>query len=338
MKTVGIIGLGHIASVYGHAYTHAGGIHESDLVSLAGVADISAEAHEKFNEQWGDKFPDTAHYNDYADLFAAGTPDIVAICTRGPHHYRAMMDTLKAGPKAIFLEKPPTCSLQEMDEINAAAETAGIPITVSYSRHWGAHVLRMAELIREGLVGDVTAVLGHCGHPVLSFSSHQTDMICQFAGYDPVAVYARGSVPDKEVPEGYDPEPVLSSMIIEFGSGIIGTQVSVQGALGGFSCTVEGTEGRASIGYYKPPAACNKKGEALDLSPHGIPENGSCSPFKLAYEQIAAHLDGGPLPDCTGSDYVAVNETGFAAIESILTGRRIELPNTNRSRKLFANM
>jgi len=32
-----------------------------------------------------------------------------------------------------------------------------------------------------------------------------------------------------------------------------------------------------------------------------------------------------------------VNELGFAGIESVLTGRRIELPSANRSRMIYAN-
>ncbi len=335
MQTVGIIGLGHIASSYGGAYTHVGGIAESNQVVLAAVADPAQAAHDTFMEQWGETFPDTKHYSSYAEMFDGEDLDIVAVCTRGPHHYTAMMDTIKAAPKAIFLEKPATCSLDEMDEVVAAAKAANIPITVSYSRHWGPHVLRMAELIKDGLIGEVTGVVGHCGNSLLSFTSHQTDMICQFAGYDPVAVYARGTVPEGEVPEGYEPEPQLQSMVIEFASGVMGTQVAVDGQLGSLACTIQGTEGQACVAFYKPPVARNKQGEPIDLNALGLPEN--ASPFKMAYEQIAAHLDGGPLPDCTGDDFIAVHETGFAAIESILTGQRVEIPNVNRSRKIFAN-
>ena len=148
--------------------------------------------------------------------------------------------------------------------------------------------------------------------------------------------YARGSMPDQDVREGYEPEPCLQSMIIEFTSGVIGTQVAVPGELGSFACTIQGAEGRACVGYYQPPAAWDKKGNPIDLAKYQIPQ-GSGSPFKLAYEQIAAHLDGGPLPDCSGDHFVAVHEIGFGAVESILTGQRIELPNQNRTRKIFAN-
>ena len=340
MYRVGIMGLGQIAAGYSGPedeipYTHAGGINHSSAVELAAVADISKDARDKFRAKWGRCFPNTEYYDSAKGMLDAGGIDIVAVCIRGPHHYTALLEVIEAAPRAIFLEKPPTCSLGEMDDVVSAAKAASIPITVSYSRHWGSHVLRMSELIKDGLIGEITSVVGYCGESFLSFSSHTTDMICQFAGYCPTAVFARGKVPEVDVPDGYEPEPKLSSMVVEFENGVTGTQIGHPGENGSFCCEVVGTEGRAFIPFYAQPSAHDKKGGAIDLETHGMPA--AASPFKLAYDQIAAHLDGGMLPDCTNDDFVAVHEIGFAGIESTLTNQRIQLPNENRTRKVFAN-
>ena len=87
-------------------------------------------------------------------------------------------------------------------------------------------------------------------------------------------------------------------------------------------------------GIYTPPLARTKDG-AVDLSQHAMPPNASV--FKVAYDQIANHLDGGPLPHCTDDDWHVVNELGFAGIESALTGQRVTIPNQNRSRMVYAN-
>ena len=121
----------------------------------------------------------------------------------------------------------------------------------------------------------------------------------------------------------------MTSMTIEFENGVAGMQVSAAGEYGSFYCDIIGSAGRARVGIYTPPFACNQKGTPIDLAQYNMPDN--ASPFKVAYEQIAAHLDGGPLPACTNKDWVAVNEIGFAAVESILTNRRVTLPNVNRS-------
>lgn len=341
MARAGIIGLGSIAAGYGNPedpapYTHAGGIYRSNQVELAAVADFAKTARSEFREKWGAYFPDVGYYEETAAMLQEEDLDIVALCIRGPHHYQALLEVLEATPRAVFLEKPPTCSLREMDVVVSRAAALNIPITVSYSRHWGPHVLRMAELIGEGLIGDVQSVVGFCGKGFLSFASHTTDMICQFAGYDPVAVYARGTISEEEVPKGYEPEPRLSSMTIEFASGIVGTQVQATDPNGKlFSCLVEGSEGRAFVPFYGEPAAWNKEGDSIPGEVLAIPEK--ISPFQVAYEQIADHLEGGPLPHCTNEAFIKVHEIGFAGIESVLTSQRVELPNANRKRLIYAN-
>ena len=79
----------------------------------------------------------------------------------------------------------------------------------------------------------------------------------------------------------------------------------------------------------------HQSGNAIDLNRSVMP--GTASPFKLAYEQIANYLDGGALPDCTNDNFAAVHEVCFAGIESVLTNRRIVIPNDNRKRRVFAN-
>ena len=340
MYRVGIVGIGAIAALeWGNPgdtapYNHAGGIYQSDGVDLAAVADLSRERQGAFRDKWGDCFPQTKTYDTIPEMCAAEDLDIVSVCVRGPHHFAVTMEVIETNPRAIFLEKPPTCSLREMDEIVAAARAAGIPITVSYSRHWAPSVLRMDQLVKEGLIGDVETVIGYCGGTFLSFASHTTDLICQFAGYCPTAVFARG-IAEGDVPDGYEPEPSLTSMIVEYENGVSGVQIGAAGEYGSMYCDVVGTEGRARVGMYIPPFACDKRGRPIDLPQYGIP--GNASPFKGAYEQIAAHLDGGPLPACTNEGWIAVHEIGFAAIESILTDRRVLLPNANRTRQIFAN-
>ena len=96
-----------------------------------------------------------------------------------------------------------------------------------------------------------------------------------------------------------------------------------------------GTEGLVRAGIYMPPYAHNKKRELIDIKTLGMPENASV--FTVAYGQIADYLKGGPLPDCTNEDFMAVHEIGFAAIESMKTGECVALPVQNRTRKVFAN-
>jgi len=339
MYKVGIIGLGHIvrgdAQKHPDPYCHAAGVSQSEKVELAGVAELSAETQQTFKDAWGKRLPDVTYYKAAKDMLAAESPDIVSICVRGPQHFAVAMDVIESRPKAIFLEKPPSCSLAEMDQMLAAADTNGIPITVSYSRHFSPKVMWMEKLIKDGLIGDLQAVIGYCGCGVLSSCSHVTDQICQFVGYDPQAVFARGRIFD-DAPEGYKPEPRLDSMTIEFPHGVHGHHIGVDvGAEGAFYCDLIGSEGYARAGIYIEPMAVRHGEGPVDLSSRGMPTEESA--FKVAYDQIADHLDGGDYPSCTGQNFVTVNEVGFAAIESILTDRRVLLGEVDRDLKVFAN-
>jgi len=340
MFSVGIIGIGSISEGYGepddpYAYCHAAGILHSDRVQLRAVADLDENRRERFRIKWGRYFPEATSHNSARSLLDSDVPDVVAVCVRGPHHFDVVREVIQAGPRAIFIEKPPTCSLREMDVLLAEANARNIPITVSYSRHWAPHVLRLQQLVRDGLIGEVRKVVGYVGGTFLSFASHTTDLICQFAGYCPESVMAHGHYRDDEViPDGYEGEPVIDGALIRFRNGVTGIHVGSDAEHGGFYCDVFGSGGRVRAGMYIPPYACDGDRTPIDLSAE-MPENKSV--FAVAYEQIARYLDGGALPDCTNDDFAAVHEVGFAAIESVNTGQHISIPNQRRDRLIFAN-
>jgi len=343
MYKVGVIGLGSIAARYSnpsdlYPYCHVGGIRLCESTELAAVADLSEERRNEFKQTWGPAFPSDSirYYESNLEMLDKEDFDIVAICVRGPYHYKVAMDVISSGKtRFIFLEKPMGCSLQEVDEMTYAAEAKGIPIIVDYSRHWGPHLIRLQELVKNGLVGSVQSVIGYCPGGILSFSIHTTDMICQFAGYDPISACGYVQQSQGQEPEGYEPEPAIIGATIRFKSGVTAYHVGQHGTTGAFAVDVLGSEGSLHAGFYSNTIARDKKGQEIDNSTLNLPPNESV--FKVAYQQIATYLDGGPLPHCAKDDYMAVNEIGFATIESSLTGKIIEIPCQNRNRLIFAN-
>ena len=152
MYKVGIIGLGSIAARYAkpadaYPYCHTGGIRFCDSTELVAVADLSQERRDEFRETWGPAFPPDSinYYESDVEMLGRESLDIVAVCVRGPHHYKVAMEVLKADIKSIFLEKPMGCSLTEVDEMTRIADAKGIPIVVSYSRHWAPSSDTFAE-------------------------------------------------------------------------------------------------------------------------------------------------------------------------------------------------
>ena len=341
MYSVGVVGRGNIAAMYANPedeepYCHVGGVRDSENVQLQAVTDVSGDARDRFRSTWGEVFPAVGYYESVDAMTTAESLDIIAVCVPGPYHHEMTKEVLSADPRAVFLEKPPTCSLAQMDDLTSIADERSIPITVSYSRHWDPSVRRLQELVEAGVIGEVEQVISYNGGAVLSYASHSTDHLYQFAGAPAETVVASGSIPDSEdVPEGYVPEPTLDSMLIEFENGVTGVQIGSEGEHGEFYCEVIGTDGMVRAGIYIEPAIFDEDGDPVDLEEYDFPE--SRGVFTVAYDEIAAYLDGGDLPQCTNEHYERVHEIGFGAIESIYTGERIELPNENRERLVFAN-
>ena len=343
MYRVGIIGLGSIAARYSnpsdpYPYCHTGGIRQCEVTKLVAVADMSDDRKSEFQQTWGPAFPENSiqYYDSDVEMLEGENLDIVAVCVRGPFHFAVMENVLKADIKAIFLEKPAGCSLQEVDRMTAGADQKGIPIVVDYSRHWAPHLLRLQSLVKDGLVGEVKSVIGYCGGTILSFAIHNTDMICQFAGYDPASVAAHVRDGSDTANPDYDPEPAIVGSSIRFNSGVQGFHVGENAKRGAFSVDVLGTEGLLTAGYSRGMTRLtDNDGKVVDNDTLDLPENASV--FQVSYLQIADYLDGGDLPDCAGDDYIAVNEIGFATIESGLTGQTVEIPNQKRDRLIYAN-
>jgi|GEM_PF-529928 len=337
--TVGLVGLGNIAAFkWGRpgdplAFNHAGGLAVSERVELVGVADVSSEKLDRFRREWGPYLPAAACHESLEALLAAGVPDIAAIATPGVTHFALAMRALEAGCRAVFLEKPPTPSLAELDELLAAAARRGASVTVSYTRHWKPHVAGLERLVKGGLIGRVHKVVGHVGGSTLYFHGHVIDMICQFAGYEAEAVYAVGRA-GPPAPPPYEADPVLGAMVVQFASGVTGVGVGAPGRFPpGFYVEVFGTGGSGTVGADVPASARDARGRAIDLAALGMPAERNA--FAEAYDAIAAHLDGGPPPACSGPDAAAVSEIGFAAVASIQVGRPVELPCADRARRVW---
>ncbi len=109
-----IVGTGAIA------HFHARSIEASTQARLVAVTDLSRPAADRFAAQWGDP----AVYDTLDDLLAAEHPDVVHICTPPGAHRDQTVAAFAAGAHVI-VEKPPAPSLDELDEMRAAAEGRG---------------------------------------------------------------------------------------------------------------------------------------------------------------------------------------------------------------------
>ncbi len=138
---VGVVGLGEIGQV------HLKGVARSSVARLAAVADLDANLTGAAVRATG-----ATPYADIAGLLADPTVDVVSICLpHNLHHLYAML-ALAAG-KHVLVEKPLALSVDECDDLIAAAGRQGVALGVSHNQLFYPPHVRAKELIDDGTIG-----------------------------------------------------------------------------------------------------------------------------------------------------------------------------------------
>jgi predicted dehydrogenase len=102
----------------------------------------------------------TPWYSDLGALLAdptARTPDVVVVCTPIHTHAPLAAQALGAGCD-VLLEKPPTSSLGEFDQLLAVVEETGRSVQVGFQTFGSAALPALHEVVASGEIGDVTGV------------------------------------------------------------------------------------------------------------------------------------------------------------------------------------
>jgi predicted dehydrogenase len=143
---VGIIGCGRIVED-----AHAPSLLSlADTATVVALADPSAERREAVAAIVGSV---PVEHEDWREMLERVPLDVAVIAV--PHHLHkaAIVDAAKAGVD-IVSEKPLANTLEEIDEIEAAVEAAGIRLSVMHNWLWNSNLRTAVGLVSEGAVGD----------------------------------------------------------------------------------------------------------------------------------------------------------------------------------------
>jgi UDP-N-acetylglucosamine 3-dehydrogenase len=139
---VGIVGLGEIGQI------HLQGFLRADGARVAAVTDLDAELAASTAAAAG-----AVAHPDLEALLADAAVDVVSVCLPHRLHKPVALAAIAAG-KHVLLEKPLALTVEECDEIIAAAEAAGVKVGVQHNQlYYPAHV-RARELLAAGDLGD----------------------------------------------------------------------------------------------------------------------------------------------------------------------------------------
>ena len=187
-------------------------------VQIAAIADITPEALEKGRSAC----PGAATYNDHKRMLAEH-PELDAVVVVIPNylHAQVTLDALEAG-KHVLVEKPMATRLADADRMISVAAQRKLVLQVGMQARYNEVFRRMADLIREGAIGDVELIVGSlfrgdwnpnswrytdpvtgkrtnwryltrtAGSSLLEDGIHELDVIHWLAGRDPVRIQAHG--------------------------------------------------------------------------------------------------------------------------------------------------
>src|SRR5215211_3448226 len=157
----GILGTGNIASTF-----------TEDLLRMpdhrvAAVGSRRPETAQHFADRYG--IP-RAH-GSYAELAADSDVDVVYVATPHSGHHGATLLCLNAG-RAVLCEKAFTLDAAEAEELVATARAKNLFLMEAMWTRFNPAVVRIRELIAEGVIGDVRSVTADFAVPFAYDPAH----------------------------------------------------------------------------------------------------------------------------------------------------------------------
>ena len=139
MRTVnvGVIGVGAMGENHVRVY------HKMDEANLIAVSDVSERALKKIERKYGAK-----GYTEYSELLENPDIEVVSVCVPTTFHHAVVMEAIK-NKKHVLVEKPIAFTLNEAEEMIAAAKEAGVILATGHVERFNPAVQKAKELIEE---------------------------------------------------------------------------------------------------------------------------------------------------------------------------------------------
>jgi predicted dehydrogenase len=322
-------------------------LHASPSCELSAVVDPSAGAEETARAAGVPIYP------TLDELFAADRPDGVILATPNVLHVEGGLECVESGVPAL-VEKPLAESVEEGTRLVEAAEAAGVPLLVGHHRRHSPILARAREVVDEGTLGPIVAVLGSAlfykpdwyfdeapwrrepgGGPILLNLIHEVDDLRYLCG-DVAEVQAFSS----SATRGFPVEDT-AAINLRFTSGALGTFLLSDTAAAARSW--EQTSGENPSYAHAPDEDCyviagargslavptmrlrTYAGEASWWRPFDsvVVEVSRADPLALQAEHFHAVIREEAPPLVSGRDGLETLRVTLAAYEAARTGQRV---------------
>jgi len=166
------------------------------LGALAAICETDAAVLKRFGEQ----YPAVQGTSKLDDVLADEDISAVAIATPAETHAEVVRDALLAG-KDVYVEKPICLSESEGRELNLLARKRGRILMVGHLLWYHPAVLKLKELIHEGVLGKILYV--YSNRLNLGKLRREENVLWSFAPHDiSVILGLLGEMPDRVLAQG----------------------------------------------------------------------------------------------------------------------------------------
>ena len=157
----------------GRAQTHASAIAQVKRLDFAATCDLIEE--KATGTAAANNVPRT--YTDFRQAIEAEEPDVVAFITPPAIRSQVILPILEYKPKALVIEKPMAISLEEAEEIVAAADSVGTCFVISHQCRYSEEMIRLRDLIQSGRLGKIEKVIANCRLNLMDQGTHILDLV-----------------------------------------------------------------------------------------------------------------------------------------------------------------
>ena len=332
----GVIGLGQIGNLFDEdpkrkeIWTHTGAYLALPNVTLTAGADSDENRRRRFLYR---SVTATA-YVDYRSMLQSENLHVLSVCTPTVLHHEMVLAGVRAGVRAIFCEKPLAATSEEAAEMVEACQTAGVLLAVNHTRRWEPIYVRAKQLVLDGAIGRIEAIVGYYPGKVFTMGTHLFDLM-RFFGGD--IQWVSGQSPDLRLAS--DEEGSLSGQV-QFRSGAAGCIVSgwdranhvfeldLFGSAGRLRLSGDGT----AMDLYRFDESSRYSGYRELASDAGIGRvisdgQPQVSRLVTAMQDVIDCIGSGKQPACNGQDGLAAVDIACALCESVKHGNvRVDLP------------
>lgn len=170
-QTLGNSGKAAANSRIGLGFIGMGLISDGHVRSFPGMKNVQPIAVCDLREKSRDKAAGTLKEKGFANIMATSqfeevlaNPDVDAVCVTTPDHWHAAIAiaAMKAG-KDVYVEKPMTLTIDEGKAMVAAEKKYNCIVQVGSQQRSSIHFRIAANLVRNGLIGDVKEIYCQLG-------------------------------------------------------------------------------------------------------------------------------------------------------------------------------